>query len=211
MRFVFLAFFFFLTPMANAVTCQQLNTLWRTKFHSDFKANWQKKDFACPSADAKVAKALYDVYEPKLSFDYYRWATNLVTVTRYNPDCRAGVVASMRSDGRMTLCPAFYRESASSRAGTIVHEASHADDTDPGHVTCSHGSSKGSAGGCDRKFYDGWDGSGYNHEFVYYRDLLKQTDYKDLDKAMIRTYMKYLVLNRFNEITSEQVKKWTAG
>lgn len=196
---------------ADAATCRELNDLWREHFHSGFAISWKLDTFQCPSSDEAVARAIYDIYKPRTSVDFYDWASKLTSRTLYESNCKKGAVATMTPDGTLRICTAFFGESRDWRAGAIVHEAAHAEPDDPGHVTCAHGSSRGSLGGCDQVFHEDWKGSGYNRQFYYYWKLLDEANYNELSADTLRYTMRYMVLNRFNEVTNEQVRKWAGN
>lgn len=209
---VFGVLFVIAIPSAQAApACGTLNSLWKSKFHSDFDVTWENKTFRCPSATSKVAKAIYDVYAPRTDFNYYNFAKGRVKEMRFSQSCNKGVVATMYPSGKMTICPAFFSDSESSRAGTIVHESVHASYRDPGHVVCTRGYYKGRKA-CDTRLTPRFDGSsGYNGEFRYFTELLGGANYNDLRKDLVRYSVKQMVLNRFNHVDSNEVRRWAGS
>ena len=191
---------------AAGPSCAELNQLWRDKFHRDFKVAWALQPFECPSGTSRAAKAFYDVWKPSLPRDYYLWAKQLIKTTTHDPKCT--YYAHMSSMGTLTLCKGFFSSNDEGRAGTIIHEAAHGRPGDPGHTTCTRGASIGKANTCDQKFFGGYQGSGYNFEFMFYSQLLELTDTGGLDPALILGYIRNGIRNNFNEITDAQVRQW---
>lgn len=204
-----------------APSCQELNRLWRTKYHAGFGVTWALEEFACPSAQSRFAKAIYDVASPEFTPnksgyapDFYNWVTTLVKQTRYSPTLEPSSVesaATMSEHGTMTLHdPYFNKIDDVWRAGTIIHEAAHALPTDSRHVVCTHGDRAGITA-CDEKLHETFAGSGYNFQFVYYMWLRDGASYGELAQSVIQEVMKNLALNRFNEVTATQVTKYAGA
>ncbi len=189
----------------EAPSCAELNRLWEQKFHADFKIQWNEPSFKCPSPAAKLARAFFDVLTPKLPFHYYEAAKSWIHETHIDLGCDDSY--AYFTDGQMHLCKGFFESDTEESAGTVVHESSHGHHDDPGHVKCKHGELQGGYA-CDDKLYEDFKGSGYNFEFMYYTQLLAAGNYNLLNMAVVRSYVKHEVLNNFNLVTPEQVRKW---
>jgi hypothetical protein len=186
-------------------TCAELNRLWETKFHADYKVAWKEANFACPSPAAHLARAFFDVMTPKLPYPYYENGKKWIKSTHMDLSCTDSYAYVV--DDEMHLCKSFFESDHEESAGTIAHEAAHGRHEDPGHVKCHHGEHKhGDA--CDDKLLEAHKGSGYNFEFMYYTQLLALGSYNILSSAVVKSYVKHGVLNNFNEVTPEQIKRW---
>lgn len=189
-----------------APSCKALQSRWQSKYHEDFGATWKRKGFPCPSAMAKLSKAIYDLEMPRLNKDYYGFAASKIRSTVFSNSCRKRTVATMLN-GKMTLCTAYFRDSPTSRVGTFVHEAAHAYASDPGHVVCRSGYYKGRKA-CDRSLAAGSAGSGYRKEFDYLTELSHDTSYHHLKKSAVRYSIRQLITNRFNYVDPNIREKW---
>lgn len=205
-----------LSTGAKAASCTELNQLWKEKYHAELGAEWAITPFACPSSLGKLAEATHilndSAFKPGADGttpDFYQWVTSIITKTVYQPkhDTYDYAAASSKG-GTMWIHDAYFSQGVEWRTGALVHEARHSQDDDPRHEICEHGDSKGKMS-CDDKFNGGLKvGSGYNYQFNFFwwiRDGASQTD---LSKNLAHAQLKSLLLNRFNEITNEDVRKF---
>jgi hypothetical protein len=189
----------------ESVKCSEINSKWNDKFHAGLSFKWPAGEFACPSAVAKAAKAVYDVWKPAFTVDYYKWIGEVTKGITYDMDCD---YYAFNRGGEVTLCKKFFTSDDEARAATLIHEAAHSRGGDEGHVKCERGSNQGKDS-CDQKLYERHAGSGYNYEFMYNTALLKVGNYNYLSKAVIKGWVKHEVMNNFNEVTADQVRRWT--
>jgi hypothetical protein len=78
-------------------------------------------------------------------------------------DLNQSATTAYNLDGTIHLGAAFFRESPLEALETLIHEARHSDDNDPGHDVCVQGDIPGVAGGCDRELDDGIQAGGYSY------------------------------------------------
>jgi hypothetical protein len=194
---------------AEELTCDQLNQAWTDRYHREFKVQWPKTQLQCPSGSAKIAQALHDVYSADDSHNFYATARNLTIGTRYLGTCDKDTVAWMSAEGLFTICDRFFSADPEKRASTIFHEAAHARTTDPKHVKCDHGDVTGQIA-CDEVFTGNYDtGSGYNWEVLYLRYVKLNPKANDMTRWVSEGHLKFLLNNRFNRITAEELKNWS--
>lgn len=192
-------------------SCSELNELWKNKFARDFHIQWKIQPFECDpkNANYKLASALEELYlmDPKSSF--YETLKNATNKTRFGKDCESETAAWMTSEGDLTLCSGFFSriEETERRGALLFHEAAHARATDPHHETCLRGDMDGVLGACDAKFTENYTGSGYNWEALYEHYASEHAP-NDLNRWLHVARLKYLLANRFNEISSAQLSRW---
>ena len=197
-----------LCPLLAFADCETLHKAWDDEFRH---ALGVKNDpgFECSGSVSILAEAA-QLLKNSLP-NTYQWTTHLIdeTLIMSAPHQDPTVMATMTSEGRvMRVYPAFFGlDSQEQRASILVHEAAH--NVTTRHVTCRVGNEVGSEGGCDEIFSEGWKGGAYNYQFMTMQNLRKAAEKRhELRKAAIDAQIKYLLLNKFNEITSEQIQTW---
>jgi len=223
------------TASAADPDCETLNHSWKTKYYKDFGVQWPLVHFRCPTQTSEIALTLYHLEHLKFtpnskgySPNFYSFAKKYIEQIAYLPKDKDYPNTTVAAAGhpyedsvlgtifgktvrRMTLNDIFFFTDESMRASTIVHEASHFRPDDPSHVNCSHGDMSTEIGNqaCDAKFYDtDGRGSGYNYDFIFHAWVRDHLTNNELEKSVSNEKMTYLLLNRFNEYTNDQVKKW---
>jgi hypothetical protein len=205
---------FAVLPAYGDVPCEDLEKAWRTKYTAEFKVTWKSKIFKCPGRESKVAQALWDLEHLKFENagngpvpDFYDLVqSHFEKISRDHKEKDADAYSLDRT---MTICRGFYKDDRFERAATLVHEARHMEWDDPEHVRCKKGPYRHKEDGCDQTFWDGeWKGSGYNADVYFFAWLRSAKPYNELTRAVINSGLYYLIPERFNEITAEQIKKW---
>ena len=190
------------------LSCDALNSRWADKLHGDFKVEWARNRFSCPDhRDYRVAKALSDLHDVDPKHQFYDTAKKLVRKVLIAKDCGEDEGARMNSRGEMSLCQGFFARSEPKRAAMIFHEAAHGRRGDPDHVTCSRGDMRGKIA-CDDEFTGDYSGGAYNWE-VQYSTFAMQNAGDDLTRWAMEAHMKYLLHNRFNRISGEDIRRWS--
>jgi hypothetical protein len=191
-------------------SCEALNERWQNKYVSDFGVSWQTSTFQCPSTASHIAEAFYALDHTTFRGNapgFYTWTAQQIQRTSFQDD--GGIADAQSGSGLLTLFGAFANEDLNWRTATLVHEARHDQSDDPAHVTCWHGDRKDTAGACDQDFYNGnWGGSGYNYGFIFHWWVRDAAEVTDLDHDVAAADAKFLLLNRFNTITNDQVQKF---
>jgi hypothetical protein len=142
--------------------------------------------------------------------DFYAWVTGIFKYTNYVEKILGDPsVVAMSGGGTLTLGKLFSEQNLVDRTSTLVHEARHSQEGDPGHVKCTHGDMTRYEDACDAEFSKGnFAGSGYNYEFTFEwwaRDGARQTD---LRQDILNAGMRYLLLNRFNTISNDDIQRF---
>lgn len=219
MRFLgvgLLAYFTIIASLGFAETgCGELAKRWRDEYRSALGVE-DNAPFSCVAnlAPETISGKLFQLAEatdflkntlPK----FYRWVTTLIDKTLFEKNHDPNILASL-SEGRvMRLYPSFFNDTSKEyRATILVHEAAHAVTID--HATCRAGEEVGWEGACDEVFTENWGGGAYNYQFLTLLQLRHQAKHHhEISKAAIDTKLKYLLLNKFNKITTEQIQKWS--
>jgi hypothetical protein len=207
-----------LAGAAHAATCDQLNSLYQSRFHTEFKVAWPATSFTCPSPTASIVEAMNDLLTTTLSAsslgaapDFYSWVTGQIVSLQYSDTdpTSAWSVANTGQDGVMTLHQLFTTQDPVWRTSVLVHESRHIQSDDPQHVNCDHGPNQGKAA-CDSDLVGdtAWGGSGYNYQFRYLEWINQAVASTPLDRALVATTLKSLLFNNFNSVSQEQVQKW---
>jgi hypothetical protein len=202
-------------PAFARVSCDDLNRAWADRLHADFKVEWPKKRFACPSVDASIAEAFHELHYLELTPDaknyapaFYQWVVGLTQRTVFDETDTNGYLATA-AEGTVTLLKSFVSTDLMNRAAALVHEARHQQSLDPSHVTCNHGLLKGEEMGCDENFHGGaFEGSGYNYGFVFVWWVSKAAKRTNLDKQLAASHTRWMFLNRFNNVSNADVQKF---
>lgn len=189
---------------------------WKTKYHSEFHVEWPMVEFDCTSSLGRFGMAVHTLNSTVFRLgkdgstpDFYKWVTGIITKTVYKPKHDTYEYAAASSaGGTLWIHDLYFAQSLEWRTSVLVHETRHSDAGDPSHVMCEHGDTKGKMA-CDNKFYDGEQtGSGYNYDFNFYWWIKDGTARTSLSKEVAKSQMKFLLLNRFNEISNDQVQKF---
>lgn len=190
-------------------TCAELNSLWSDRYHRELKVEGPIEPFQCPSKTSILALAMYDLYSADSNQGFYRTATNRYTSTRFTGKCAGGVLALTLPSGALSLCDLYFEMVPEKRASTLFHEAGHARKTDPNHVACEHGDTAGTIA-CDDSLTGNYDtGSGYNWEVIYLYHVKNNPQASDMTRWVSDGHLKFLLNNRFNRISAEQIKTWS--
>lgn len=200
-----LALSFGLAATASTETkCGDLKQWWANVFKPAFGAQG-KINPKCTNYESQFARALalLRTARPRI----YRWSASLIEKTEIIPeDSDANATMDMESR-TMTLFNGFFEKPIEDQAATIVHEASH--NVTENHVECVRGAELGSWWGCDAAFTADWKGGAYNYHFMALHALRNQTkNHHDIKKAAIDTKTRYMLLNKFNDITYAQIREW---
>lgn len=190
---------------------------WKPKYHGDMDVEWPvDTEFDCSSNLGRFAMAVHMLNATTFkqnsggfSPDFYKYVTGIITKTVYKPKHDTyDYAAASSAGGTLWLHDAYFGQSLEWRTSTLVHEARHSEKGDPSHVACDHGDAKGNMS-CDAKFFDGEQkGSGYNYDFHFYWWLRDAASRTSLSRDVARSQMKFLLLNRFNEVSNDQVRKF---
>lgn len=149
--FLFLLLSSSLVGAVTGPSCEELNALWRDKFHGEIKVQWGYRAFNCPGETATIALAVWDIYQPQVrrpmaqgKTDFYQFVSDsMVGLSWSASGGDVGVPAATRqADARTFLFKPFLKESRLWRASLIVHESVHARKRDT-HVPCVKGYAKG--------------------------------------------------------------------
>lgn len=197
-------------------SCQTLNQKWSNQYYSDFKVKWPKStnNFSCVSEKSRVAETLYYLENMQIDDpiqDYYAYVKRGLKGLRYVKENSTFKWAyASEINGIITLHGGFVADNSKiQRVQKIIHEARHVRSQDPGHRICIRGSSKGKAA-CDAEFHPIlYSGSGYNFGFKFLKMLNKDSKNHDLSRKSAIRRMKWMVSNRFNQITNEQIRQYS--
>jgi hypothetical protein len=198
-----------------AITCPELEQLWRGKFLREIRVNWNTSQFNCNGLNALFALTLLDLQGTRYTPDRTGYAPNFYEMVRRNvqrfqldQNC-TGTTLAHTTGGTVSLCPRFFTDSREDRDSTVVHEARHTEQSDPGHATCARGSHKGSRGACDDRFHNGaWQGSGYNADIYYLSWTLNFGINDGLSKDVLQSSINSLLPDRFNQVTAQETYRW---
>lgn len=200
-------------------SCSILNSLTQRLYRYSYHFAWDPDIFSCPSEQYELSLAFYTLeriafsknkenYEPNLRHFAQKNLKKLVYKTKPHKDMPWAVAVARTKSGKITLFPAFFGNSLYGKISTLVHEGRHLDKDDPSHVVCDHGADKGIKG-CDEKFYGTPDqGSGYNRTFSYFWWLRDAGINHDLEKTYLDKMLRRRLLNDFNNVDTESVKKF---
>jgi hypothetical protein len=211
MKYVLITAFLFSVGASAEPACSDLNSLYKTYYHSNFKIAWPAADFACDdNNNHRLAKAYYELSQVSPTDQYYyKTAAGLTRATVYQKDCGPGYAATMGQNGVMTLCDKYFEADAIWRSSSLFHEVAHARLGDPSHVICDHGDVKGKFA-CDASLTTAMlDGSGYNFQLWYLRQLAHEATRHSLDKAYVKKALENTVYNRFNYVAAGVAETWT--
>lgn len=191
--------------------------------HFQILTKGSDKSFKCVSPESNLAMSLLDLFDLKLTQNQDGFTPNFYRVVRQSvktfdlakPCSSKDMVAiANTANGVVQICKAFHESTRESRASTLVHEARHLQRDDPGHVACSKGPYKQNPKTtdlleCDEKFLDGHlGGSGYNTDIYFLSWILFSEKKNSLSIQLIKSEVREILPDRFNQITSEQTKYW---
>jgi hypothetical protein len=196
-------------------SCSELETAWRGGMSFDVGVQWNTSQFSCPGGDSVIALALHDLKsveftpnEAGFRPDFYGMVRDYTYRMNFDAGCSA-LARGSRFWHRITICPAFFKDSREDRASTLVHETRHLQPGDPAHVNCVGGRNDGQKDACDYEFFDGqWKGSGFNADIYYYNWMLKASKPNELNRDVMQGFVNSMIPDRFNHISPEVLKKW---
>lgn len=196
-------------------TCEQLNKDWSDRYFSEFKIMWTKKEFKCPSNYARIVDTFHHLerirFRGKNMPNYNQYVKTGLKGIRYKQKhSKWDWAYASEGNGIITLHEGFVTDDDSlQRVQKLIHEARHVRSDDAGHENCERGASKGK-NACDKKFEEFfWAGSGYNYGFKFLLYIKEYSYNHELSKEVAARRMKWMVSNRFNKITNEQVRRYS--
>ncbi len=189
--------------------CNELNKLWRTRYHSKLKVNWPLKSFACvgPSKDRVFAEAAYILEHTvfrKHSLpagvklppaDMLSFVTDKYRELRIGPN----QYPSTDVDNKIVY---FYanieNENGFAAVGNLIHEARHADGLIYLHIPCWDGPYKGQHM-CDIGLSDSfYEGGTHRVATLYLAWGVAASNWPKEWKDASRDLVKYVITNRIN-------------
>lgn len=202
-------------PAQAEESCSVLEKAWRDRYVDNFRITWDTTDFSCPGSEGLLALTFHDLESIKIEPnrtghrpDFYQIVTDKIKKLRFDKDCTALAHAN-RAEGRITLCPPYFKDSREDRVSTLLHEARHLDPDAPLHVHCAGGRFIGHKLACDETFYNAaWEGSGFNADVFFLGWTLRAGAKNELSQAVMQSLLNSYVPDRFNNITAAQIKSW---
>lgn len=177
--------------------------------------NTQPNEPKTDQADALTYKAISER-------NWWTYFTNRAKRFTVKKSCQKDVVAyviPIWGDGKIHLCPPFFKQNVSSQASIMMHEVRHFDGH--GHVTCTRGSGINNAGACDDEITRG---GSYAVSVQTLVGLARSKETTKEERPFLESEALYMAFNKFNTLPqlkltksillsnrSGEVYKWTPG
>lgn len=199
-------------------SCQELNTLWKIRYHATLKVNWPVKDIECsgPSKDRAFAEAAYILEKTIFNLK------NLPSGVQAPPKDMLGFVTTKYRELRIGpndypstdvdnkivyFYPQVENESGFSVVGNLIHEARHADSNFYLHMPCWDGPNQGQQM-CDFGLGDSfYEGGPHRIAILYFAWGAARANWPEEWKTTARDLAEYVVNNRINATASAR-KAW---
>lgn len=200
--------------------CEELNQLWKTRYHKKLKALWPLQDIHCegPSRDRVFAEAAYILENtkfklenlpegvqppPKDMLSFVTDSYNLLMIG-LKDDPETDLVTKI-----ITFYPAVKTEDGFSVIGNLIHEARHASGGAPTHhVVCTEGVNKDSSV-CDNSLeYTFEKGNSHSVALLYFAWASSpRSNWPEERKQPIKEFTQSMVESRINA-TPEAKQAW---
>lgn len=206
------------TPEFTYPNCEELNTLWKTRYHAQLKITWPLQDIACtgPSKDRAFAEAAYILEKTVFNLEKLPDGVNAP------PEDMLGFITEKYKEIRMYqesypstdvvnkilyFYPAIENEGGFAVIGNLIHEARHADSLAYLHVKCWDGPNK-DVEMCDNGIGDSfYVGGSHRVALLYYAWATARSNWPAEWKAVIKGLTEKIATQRINA-SQEDISAW---